>query len=269
MRSIFSKLFSRQQTKLSSEMQDQPEQPLLPETPNLKLVFFIVDWKYSNIISNIFIEEKVRFHFHFKGTRTASSKILELFGIGEGSKAVLWCLEQAVLVPVLIKEAKKKLRFSRNSQGVAFTVPLSAINDPMLRVFKQSIHKNKKIIVEPALDKAKGGMMADVFSGNSFTHDLIITIVNRGYSDEVIDSANEAGASGGTVISARGQGHEGAIKFFGISVQDEKEIIMILSSRDKKVSIMQAISKAHGLNTNASGIVFSLPAENAAGLSND
>ena len=98
-------------------------------------------------------------------------------------------------------------------------------------------------------------------------NDLIVCIVNQGYSDELMNTAREAGASGGTVINARGQAHEGAVKFFGISVQDEKELILILSSREKKVSIMRAVSETHGLNSKASGIVFSLPVDDVMGLS--
>jgi nitrogen regulatory protein PII len=98
-------------------------------------------------------------------------------------------------------------------------------------------------------------------------NDLIISIINQGYSDEFMATAKEAGATGGTVLSARGLAHEGAIKFFGVSVQDEKEIIIILTSREKKVPIMQAISRAHGMDSKAEGIVFSLPVDNVMGLS--
>ena len=99
------------------------------------------------------------------------------------------------------------------------------------------------------------------------THDLIIAVVNQGYSDELMNTAREAGATGGTVINARGQAHEGAVKFFGVSVQDEKEVIIILTVREKKVPIMRAISEAHGLNSKAAGLVFSLPVDNVMGLS--
>ena len=102
---------------------------------------------------------------------------------------------------------------------------------------------------------------------DKLSHDLIVVIVNHGYSDELMNTARAAGASGGTVINARGQAHEGAVKFFGISVQDEKELILILTSREKKVSIMRAICEAHGLNTMAQGIVFSLPVDDVMGLS--
>ena len=104
---------------------------------------------------------------------------------------------------------------------------------------------------------------------NEFSHDLILSIVNQGYSDELMNTARAAGATGGTIINARGQAHEGAVKFFGVSVQDEKEIVIILTSREKKVPIMRAICEAHGMNSKSQGIVFSLPVDDVLGLSFD
>jgi len=249
-----------------------------PKTPKpiLTLMFFIVDWQKSHIISEIFAEEDVRFYFVTKGVGTANSDILDILGIGAGDKAVAICLEQPVLAPVLLKEARKKLGFYTPGTGIAFTVPLSAINDPVLLVFKQSILKNEKI-AEELEERAQSlrarenvnpkgeAMTSDNTSHDKFKFDLIFAIVNHGYSDELMNTAREAGASGGTVINARGQAHEGAVKFFGISVQDEKEIILILTSNEKKVAIMQAVSKAHGLNSEAHGIVFSVPVDNVIG----
>jgi len=282
---LLSKLLSGFHIKLSGGKQTpETQESSRPEMPVLKMMFFIVDWDRVNIISNIFVEEKVRFHFIVKGTGTASNEILNLLGIGANDKAVIICLEQEVLVPVLMKEVRKKLGFHSPGAGIAFTVPLSAINDPVILVFKQSIHKNEKIAEELGLRESsgvyqrnRGGNMAeevsrgtfarDVFAREVFANDLIISIVNQGYSDELMNTAREAGATGGTIINARGQAHEGAVKFFGISVQDEKELIFILTNREKKAGIMRAICEAHGLNTAAQGIVFSLPVDNVMGLS--
>ena len=104
------------------------------------------------------------------------------------------------------------------------------------------------------------------FTENEFSHDLIVSIVNHGYSDELMKTAHEAGATGGTILNARGQAHQGAVKFFGVSVQDEKELILILTTREKKADIMRVICEAHGLNSKAQGIVFALPADNVMGL---
>jgi hypothetical protein len=226
--------------------------------PSLRLVFFIVDWSKANIISGVFDEEKVRFHFISKGRGTASSDILDLLGIGAVDKAVVICLEQEVLAPVLVKEVRKKLNFNSPGAGIAFTIPLSGINTPILKVFKESINKNEKIV-----SKKQGETPMAV----EITHDLVIAIINQGYSDEFMTVAREAGATGGTVINARGMAHEGPVKFFGVSVQDEKEIVIVLTSREKKVPIMQAVSQSCGMTSRAEGIVFSLPVDMVQGLS--
>ncbi|MDR3138484.1 MAG: hypothetical protein LBT95_02300, partial [Treponema sp.] len=57
--------------------------------------------------------------------------------------------------------------------------------------------------------------------------------------------------------------------FFGVSVQDEREIIIIVTSRDKKAPIMQAISQAYGITSEAGGIIFSLPVDKIMGLNLD
>jgi len=272
-KTIFSRIISRRSNTPTDETASKtPKQALM-------LMFFIIDWQKSHIISDIFVEEDVRFYFVTKGVGTANSEILDLLGIGAGEKAVALCLEQPVLVPVLLKEVRKKLGFYTPGTGIAFTVPLSAINDPVLLVFKQSVLKNEKIAEEleeraqsarsrrAANSKEGENMESDNTSREKFKFDLIFAIVNHGYSDEFMNTAREAGASGGTVINARGQAHEGAVKFFGIAVQDEKEIILILTTHEKKVAIMKAVSEAHGLNSKAHGIVFSVPVENVIGPS--
>jgi nitrogen regulatory protein PII len=100
-------------------------------------------------------------------------------------------------------------------------------------------------------------------------HDLIVAIVNQGYSDEFMAVAREAGAGGGTVINARGLAHQGPVKFFGVSVQDEKEIIIIIAGRDRQAAIMQAVSQAYGITTEAGGIIFSLPVNHVMSLNQE
>jgi nitrogen regulatory protein PII len=258
-------------SKLSNKQTEAPQSPASYSPPSLKVVFFIVDWNRANIISDVCVEEKVRFHFTSKGRGTANSEILDILGIGFSDKAVVICLEQAVGVPVLLKEVGKKLKSFGPGGGIAFTVPLSAINDPILLIFKQSIHKNEKIAAELGQEISGGNrpnkegehMAAD------YSHDLIVSIVNQGYSDEFMNTARAAGASGGTVLNARGQAHEGAVKFFGVSVQDERELVIILTSKEKKIAIMKAVCESHGLNSKAQGIVFSIPVDEVMGLSFD
>ena len=132
---FFSKLFSRFSVKLSGTGQnDAGNLPALVKF-DLRLMFFIVDWNKVKVITSVFEEKKVVFHFLSKGKGTASSEILDLLGIGAADKAVIFCLELPETVPVLLDEVRKKLGFRSYGAGIAFTVPLSGINSPFLRVF--------------------------------------------------------------------------------------------------------------------------------------
>ena len=95
---------------------------------------------------------------------------------------------------------------------------------------------------------------------------LIITIVNRGYSDDVMDAARNAGARGGTVMYVHGAGLNETESFFGISIHPEKELILIVTDNEARTGIMQAIARRVGLNSEGSGITFSLPVTDIAGI---
>ncbi len=103
----------------------------------------------------------------------------------------------------------------------------------------------------------------------SFEHEVIFCIVNAGFSDSVMDAAREFGARGGTVIHARGTANSEAEKLYKITVQPEKEIVMILVPKAIKNDILHALYKAVGLNTAGQGIAFSLPVTEAVGMSGE
>ena len=92
-------------------------------------------------------------------------------------------------------------------------------------------------------------------------------IVNAGYSELVMDAAKEVGARGGTVIHARGTANKEAEQYFKITIQPEKDIVMILVPLSIKDAVLHAIYKSAGLKTEGQGIAFSLPVNNVVGLS--
>ena len=96
--------------------------------------------------------------------------------------------------------------------------------------------------------------------------ELIVTIVGRGFSDLVMDAARKAGASGGTILHGRGTGVHEAAQFFGVAIQPEKELVLILTEREKKNDIMTAICKHADLKVAGNGICFSLPVDQVMGL---
>ena len=99
------------------------------------------------------------------------------------------------------------------------------------------------------------------------THELIICIVNTGFTDAVMDAAKEVGARGGTVIHGRGTANKEAEEFFHISVQPDKELVMILVPSEIKDDVLHAVYQHAGLKTAGQGIAFSLPVTNVVGIS--
>ena len=100
-----------------------------------------------------------------------------------------------------------------------------------------------------------------------FSQEVIFCIVNAGFSDAAMDAARECGARGGTVINARGTATPEVEKKFNITVQPEKEIVMLVVDRAIKDNILHALYKKVGLNTDAQGIAYSLPVDKSVGLS--
>ena len=100
----------------------------------------------------------------------------------------------------------------------------------------------------------------------NYKHEVIICIVNSGFSEAVMDAARELGARGGTVIRGRGTANAEAEKLYGIAIQPEKEIVMILVDSAIKNDILHALYKAVGLQTPGQGIAFAMPVEDVVGL---
>ncbi len=94
-------------------------------------------------------------------------------------------------------------------------------------------------------------------------------MVNQGYSEQVMDAARAAGAGGGSVLHSRhvvDSSSKETVSFWGFHVQEEKEMILIISSAEKTLAIMKAISKECGMRSQAQGLVVSPPIDDALGL---
>ena len=96
--------------------------------------------------------------------------------------------------------------------------------------------------------------------------ELILCIVDNGFSDLAMDAARDAGARGGTVVHARGTGRKDMEEKYGVVVTPEKELVLILVSNSIRDAVLDAIYKAAGLNTKGHGIAFSLPVSDVSGL---
>lgn len=95
---------------------------------------------------------------------------------------------------------------------------------------------------------------------------VIITIVSRGYADNVLEAAKKAGAEGATMFYARGNGIHENDSILGVSIQPEKEVILIVVRKNIRKKVMRAICVDCGMNEEGRGLCFSLPIEEIGGV---
>ncbi|MTI96088.1 MAG: P-II family nitrogen regulator [Firmicutes bacterium] len=94
----------------------------------------------------------------------------------------------------------------------------------------------------------------------------IFVIVQRGKADKLVEAAKAAGAKGATVFYARGTGIHEAHKFFGLTMDAAKEVVVILSEADKTKEITAGLVEAGNLKCPGTGIAFVLPVLSLIGL---
>lgn len=101
---------------------------------------------------------------------------------------------------------------------------------------------------------------------NDAKYNLIITVVNRGFADQVVEASRKAGAKGGTIVYARGTGVHEMEKFMNITIQPEKELVLTVVQRKDVKEVTSSIIEAAGLNTESRGLSITLPITDVVGL---
>jgi len=227
----------------------------LPEN-RVKLIVTIVDRGRGAKAADLYRSRNLHIDFICLGLGTANSKILNYFGLAETEKDIVFTLAPAGRLPGLLREAKDVLHLERPGKGVLFTVPLSGLSSQITAILnKPEYRMEENEMKEETLPREE-----------TPAFDLVLTILNRGYTDMVMDAAKEAGARGGTVINARRVGFEDMQNLLGFKIQPEKEIISILIPRTEKKPVMQAINRVAGMTTECRGIVFSMPVDDILGI---
>ena len=219
----------------------------------LKLMVTIVDRGKAKRIAALCGGLRAPFHIVCFGTGTASSEILDILGLGETDKDVAASIVPEGDILRLQRRVLAELQLGRPGGCVSFAILLTGIGSLVEDFVAHSAEEGAESEVEPM--------------EHTEHHSLIVAVVRAGFSGTVMEAARAAGASGGTVLHGRGIGSREAEEFFGITIQPEKEIVILLANREQKAGIMRAIQSAAGLRTEARGILFSLPVEHLAGLS--
>lgn len=220
-----------------------------------RILFLVAAPKLVNQAVDLMKEGEIPLQYLFHAQGTATSEIMDMLGLGAPDKKILMCIMPKVFADKMLKKLRKQLYLGTPNSGVAFTVAMSGGSGHMIQIF-ENLHfeENQEISRK---DEMK-------MSDNEYS--LVMAIVNQGYSEEVMDAARPVGASGGTVFHSRRIGQEKTMKFWGIRVQQEREVVLILVNKEDKTSVMQAIGQKCGMHSEAHGIVMSLPVDEVAGI---
>lgn len=181
----------------------------------------------------------------FLGKGTVQDKLLNLLGAYEVRKEILAAIAAGAVEENLYGRLDEKFNLHKPQTGIAFSLPLRQL----------AIIRDKQIEFERS---SKGG--------ETMGYEAIFVIVDKGVSVEVLEAAESAGSTGGTVIHGRGSGTEEEAKLFNIKIEPEKDIVLILSKREKTEDIAGAIEKRLSISEPGAGIVFVLSASRTLGL---
>lgn len=202
-----------------------------------KLLISLVDRDCGDELVNVTKEAGARGGTVIHGRSVEGSALMRALALGDSHKDVVITIlgEEAPMVLLAIKmaggKAQKKIR------GQAMVLDVS-------QVFVKSSAAN---------DAALSTKETNMDSG----HVLMVVIVNQGFADDTMAAARKAGARGGTIVNARGTGTEEDVKFFGIRLVPEKEILLIVAPRERIDGITRSIRELPFLSEPGGGILFS------------
>ena len=220
---------------------------------SFRLLMLIATPKLTDKALLLFEKGKLPMQLQAYAHGTASREMMDMLGLDSGEKSLLLTMMPKTDADDLLIRLRRELRLGLSGSGIAFTVPISGVNKRVLQMVQQVCQ-----------EKPKPEMRRALMQENDYQ--IIVALVNQGYSEEVMAAARPAGAAGGTVLHSRRVGAEEALSQWGFSLQEEKEAVMILAKAESKLAIMQAICDNCGLQSEAQGIVLSLPVDNVVGL---
>ncbi len=174
------------------------------------------------------------------GQSLARSRILQALSLADVRQDVVFTLMGSESGAVLsaVKAAAEKEPKKLGGMGLLLTAPA---------MYVRNSEQSRGEVLRGS--ETRSGRMESGYT-------LITVIVNSGYAEAVMAAARSGGASGGSILNARGTGTEEDVKFFGITLVPEKEMLLIVSENEKVGSIVEAVSGVE--NKPGGGVLFTM-----------
>ena len=191
----------------------------------------------------------IRMNFQCVGFGTAPTEMMDIFGLGTNDKDIVISLAAESAVKDMMADFGNAFQSHTKYGGLMIILSTSAAG----RVLAELLSYN----ISNVSERGDGAMK------NEHHNNLIIISVNEGYSDNVMQVARKAGATGGTVIKGRLADMENIAELENLQIDEEREILVILAPLKTSKQIMEDVNREFGIHSKANGIITAVPTEKA------
>ena len=214
---------------------DKQMKELTIEHPFLIMTLILSEHQCQKFV-RIAREKDIRGGIVVLGKGTVKSATLNLLGIKSQKKEVVNILLEKEKANEVLDFFTKELQLHEPGHGIAYTTP---------------------VIIAGQIINNKQGTWNTMQSmeGESMFKKLTV-VVNRGMAEDVMDIARKSGIKGGTIMHGRGTGSEFTAKLFGMEIEPEKELVMILMPSDLIDKVVNDLFRELQLDIPGNGILF-------------
>ena len=213
------------------------------------LLVSIVERDKGPVLIKVLENRSVPMNFQCVGFGTAPTEMMDIFGLGTKDKDIVISLATEEAVKEMMADFGTVFESHKKFGGLMIILSTVAAS----RVLTELLNHHTNTFGE----KGTGAMK------NEHHNNLIIVSMNEGYADSVMQAARKAGATGGTVIKGRLADVELVAELEGSSIDEEREILLILAPLKTSKQIMEDVNREFGIQSKANGIITAVPTEKA------
>lgn len=201
---------------------------------NLQQIYIIINKGYGSKVLKKARACGMRGGTIFLAHGTIDHPLLNLLALNDQRKEIVMIIGEKSLCEQTLAQLNQQFHFDKPNHGIAFAIPVC-------KLVGVSYYNNELLDEESELNTM---------------YQSILTIVNRGNAEDVIEAANRAGAKGGTIIHARGAGVHETSKLFAMDIEPEKEVVLILAKKAQSPLIIQAIREDLAIDQPGNGFIL-------------
>lgn len=177
------------------------------------------------------------------GKGTANDEILKFLEYTSIKKEILLSVIDSKDEDMALNQLNNKLNLDKTSGGIAFTIPLTDVIGSKSKI--NDAERKESIKME---------------------YEVIFVVVDNNQGEKVVSIAEKYGSKGATIIHGRGSGIHEKASIFNITIEPEKEIVMLLVNSEVHEEVLNGLSEELKIKDPGQGIIFTASVNRAIGL---